>query len=1196
MLTLTITDKRENKSMNKRIYSIAILCLIALLSSCKKRVKDNFTNVTVAGKNIDEEVYLNGRKLLLYINDVSSNQVRSVVPFENLYEYENYDVIDINSGEIKLADMLTSHTVKPGTPASSYSLDLNNVGVEGMYIVIESIEGNSSAITFNSGSGPDKTLEGNDAYSLKTGLSYDFNVNEPDPVTVTCKILSQSKDGSTSNILLLKALEEVKALLPITFGNIVYSISGQVLGDTPDNFTLTFHNKVDHQVAVDALKGAVSTPDSYFQHLLSGVRDRYNTGVSLVGSDNVRYESYHSGANNRFYKKKYYVDEDTSGFKEFIIIDDETRILDIYDFLQIRDKNRDILWGLISWKISDDTYEDHYNRKVKDLSTLGLGVGDTFFVGTCEKSMVDASRHNAKILFSQSLLKMIDPTNFTPDSDMPLVGSDMDDYFVLYSQMDKLLEVVEEFKDASTLEKAASTDFAQIRLVQALNVVLGEESLGGLNPSTFSHIILWYTDYLLYAGLNSYIDGDFYSRYINYHKALVDEIGHAVDTVDASYDNNNIVIRYYAVATLYDLLIGKTDSDKFNTFISLLNDKVDASGEYAEGNGYLNYLLDIALPVMYLAVQDYSGKVPTEAIDLFTKIGNYMLNSATHWGEQIAIDDGAPSIPYLAPFSVISTESDKDKYLNFTQTTGALVNNGAYNNLESAEQVGVYGDSPLKMFMYPVGASVTNTWRNREDRLRVNGSIVTLPTSFTETVPSGSGTKNVNTHLNLSIIAEKDPSTGGTHDQIDHGAIQLSRYSEDGSDANPHVDHLIIDPGYPGFSDAKRDKIEFLYPNQNVQLLLDTEFSFTEDESYYDKNSKKEDEPGQGNDYEEILGQDEDRDFAATEKFNYRNNGGMTGYRYMTPDDFMDMASNLVLSDGMQNNTWEAVETQTAAKLKAKTLSHLGGEGSSEVLNQYDNGAEIKISYKYPVAQTLFHFKEGAFGTDTSFYYNRSISYEESHYGYRGVYELGGNYYVVDHLPEDDLPNTITLANTWNMPKNSAAQGNSGWEEYVYAGVSRDTSWIDNNDHTKGRHTPRSRIEIAVAGAELVTETTDPDMARFERKGGSSMTVNHLTFEDTNQNNLLLTAIRTSDALVNLSQTDSWNTTAIGSNGMKWERGFDDGSSTTFVYNPDREPVNINGTNRDAQVIIVHNDGSGTIIGREFIPAAPAPMGVQNEF
>ncbi|NLW30976.1 MAG: hypothetical protein GXY77_05910, partial [Fibrobacter sp.] len=108
----------------------------------------------------------------------------------------------------------------------------------------------------------------------------------------------------------------------------------------------------------------------------------------------------------------------------------------------------------------------------------------------------------------------------------------------------------------------------------------------------------------------------------------------------------------------------------------------------------------------------------------------------------------------------------------------------------------------------------------------------------------------------------------------------------------------------------------------------------------------------------------------------------------------------------MQNNVWEIVDAMAMSKIPKKTLSRQGGNGKSSVQNRYRNGVEIKIEYKYPKEQELFHFKEKFFDIRCGFYYNRNIVYETSYYGIRGVYTLGNNYYVIDHLPQTSLPST----------------------------------------------------------------------------------------------------------------------------------------------------------------------------------------------
>lgn len=895
--------------MISNTYKIIAICLLALFSSCRKRVKDDFTNATIAGKNIEEAMSLSGRQVMLYIKESGIDEVRSVIPFENIYQYNNYDVIDINSGVIKLADISSGQVVTPGSISGSF--DSKNFGVEQIFITVDNVVGNQSALSFTP---RDTVIDGKDAYKLENGLPFTFASTETNGVQVSLKFLIQSNDGTISNMLVLASLAAMNEFEPLVNNGFVYGVAGKFIkAVSNDKLVLTFRNKKNTQQAVASLKGAITSSDTYLQGLISSLKTFYDNGVDKVG-DEIRYK----GA-NKFYKKKYFVDEDDSGFTGIKIIDGETRLKDIYPFLKIHEPS------------SDRIYNKYYNRKISELTTIGLGIGDTFWFGTNEKSMVDASRSNAKVLLSQNLQKMINP-NFVVNSAMPRVGAQMDDYFVLHSNLEELLNEMKIFREENPFAKDGSEEFAQLKFIQSLNATIGATGLEGLDPSSFSHIILWYTDYLLYAGLNSYLDGDFFSRYINYNNTTLTELSKIVEFTADDYSNNNIVIRFYAVATLYDLLLGKGHTSNFDKFINLLNDKVDSSGEYGEGNGYLTYVLDIALPVMYIAMQEYPNEIPSNARDLFTRIGKNMLNSSPNWGEQVALDDGGTTIPYLAPFSVISTEADNSKYLNFTKQTGELIANGIYNNLEGAELTVQYGDAPMKVFLYPANVMVQSPWRSREDCARINGSVVTIPAVYTENI----GTKTVNSHLNLSIIAENDPSLGGTHDQIDHGAIQLSRYSEEGNDANPHVDHLIIDPGYPKFTDAKRETKEFFYCNQNVQMLIDKSADGIIDIPFSSNKT-----PSGASD--EYYGQT---------PYSKGDFGGMSGYQYYSRDHFIDLLHKYVLdTNGIQD--WPIAEKMALNKIKAKSLSGDAG-GSSKVLTSYTNGVETQINYHYKNARVNY--------------------------------------------------------------------------------------------------------------------------------------------------------------------------------------------------------------------------------------------------
>jgi hypothetical protein len=288
------------------------------------------------------------------------------------------------------------------------------------------------------------------------------------------------------------------------------------------------------------------------------------------------------------------------------------------------------------------------------------------------------------------------------------------------------------------------------------------------------------------------------------------------------------------------------------------------------------------------------------------------------------------------------------------------------------------------MFLYPYNNPTLTgptTWKNSLDSVRHVRSIVQIPVG------------NDTNSLNMTIIADENPSAGGGHDQIDHGAIQFVRYKNNSAGNNPHVDHLIIDPGYPGFEENKRYINEWKYCNQNVQMLWDSSFSFSTDETDGDHSTVSE-QPEKDADDEEFLGYRDGEDFNVTEKFNYKENGGMTGYRYLSPWNVREMVHKYVFRDGgLQNNMWEIVDANSMQKIDSKTLNPLGGEGKSQVINRYKNGVEVKIEYKYPKPQEKFHIKESFAVMTGQFYYSRNITYEESHYGVRGIYTLGNNYF-----------------------------------------------------------------------------------------------------------------------------------------------------------------------------------------------------------
>ncbi len=593
---------------------------------------------------------------------------------------------------------------------------------------------------------------------------------------------------------------------------------------------------------------------------------------------------------------------------------------------------------------------------------------------------------------------------------------------------------------------------------------------------------------------------------------------------------------------------------------------MSSEGEYGEGINYLNYVSEILLPVVYLGLQEqylYGTNAgnnwlteTSELVLIYRTIGDYLLNVANNWGELPAFDDGPPVIPYLAPYAVITGQA---KYLGYARDMQRLKNLGVYDNLESAERVSIHGNAPWRMLLYPYNRSFTGSaaWQPSLESVRHVASIVQIP--------AGTVTDN----LNMTIIAEENPGDGGTHDQIDHGAIQFARYMNNAAGNAPHVDHLIIDPGYPGFQDNKRYLREWQYCNQNVQMLWDSDFSFSTDETE-GEHSVPSEEPDKDADDEEFLGFVEGKDFNTVEKFNYKENGGMTGYRYLTPWEIREIVHKYVLRDGgLQDNVWEIVDTDAMGKIESKSLHHKGGEGKSTVISRYKNGVEIKIDYKYPTSQEIFHFKEQFLFQEREFYYSRDINYESSHYGIRGVYTLGNNYYIIDHLPETGLPPTISLATSWNMPKNTSQLGTSGWQQFVFEGTTPDpltTPYIE-----------RSRIELAVAGATGVTSVND-NTSTFQIKENEEIVTNHIVFENSMLSSpFMVTQVRVCDAALTLSGVTSQQQDIVTiTGGILWTRKYKDGTIDLICYNPAQTAQTVEGISSDAKVWLLYADNTGT--------------------
>ncbi len=251
------------------------------------------------------------------------------------------------------------------------------------------------------------------------------------------------------------------------------------------------------------------------------------------------------------------------------------------------------------------------------------------------------------------------------------------------------------------------------------------------------------------------------------------------------------------------------------------------------------------------------------------------------------------------------------------------------------------------------------------------------------------------------------------------------------------------------------------------------------------------------------------------------------------------------------------------------------------VTGRYKNGVEVKIEYKYPVSQEIFHFRESALGEQGQFYYSRDIDYETSHYGIRGVYTPGNNYFIIDHLPQTGLPATISLATSWNMPKNSKQLWGAGWQQFVFEGTTPDPF--------TSTYRARSRIQLAVAGSTGVETIRRAFQLRHSNK--DTLATLHVTFENGfTEHQLMAAQLRTCDAGTTLPGiTSQGQNDSLITNGLIWSLEFSDNSRELLVYNPDNTTQTIEGITSDATVWILRADNSGNWTDARLFHASVAP-------
>jgi hypothetical protein len=291
---------------------------------------------------------------------------------------------------------------------------------------------------------------------------------------------------------------------------------------------------------------------------------------------------------------------------------------------------------------------------------------------------------------------------------------------------------------------------------------------------------------------------------------------------------------------------------------------------------------------------------------------------------------------------------------------------------------------------------------------------------------------------------------------------------------------------------------------------------------------------------------------------------------------------------GMQNNNWEIVDTDAMGKIRVKSLSNKGGQGKSTVFLRYKNGVEIIIEYKYPTSQEMFQYKERFLTEYRQFYYARNINYESSHYGFRGVYTLGNNYFVVDHLTEIGMPSSISLATSWNMPKNSVAAGSTGWQRFVFQGTTPSGAIpIQPPPTPPVLYRERSRVEIAVAGADSVEQVYRT--FQLNQSLDDTLGVRYLTYENKlSVRQFMVTQFRVCNAIDTLVgvNTQTQDVATI-TNGLVWTRQYNDNSRDLVVYNPNNLSRTVQGITSNARVWLLHsNNSTSWTIGRLFSATA----------
>jgi hypothetical protein len=763
-----------------------------------------------------------------------------------------------------------------------------------------------------------------------------------------------------------------------------------------------------------------------------------------------------------------------------------------------------------------------------------------------ELAYVDSCAENMRLYLGDVLLSYT--MNGRPRR-YPTAQSSLDSAMVLYTNINETIHAAEILgKDADKVVYynvwnpigaivclvRATSGSSNDRLNDYLQTLINSD-VGSFSPGAFSKLVLKHTDYLLYAGITCLFDTDFNSRYFNFLDGIITELHNLLSSIHGVFHDNNIVIRFYAVASLYDFIKGQ-DRGFYGKFEQYYATKVDSDGEYGEGMAYLDYVNSVVLPVLYLATQErytWGAKMgqlwlerTAPGVQLCIRNSESLLGIADKWGEIPAIDDGFNLTPWLAPVAVIASNS---KFLDYTQKIEDLQSTNPF----APALIGAFGipNSTFRLLTYPFNKTYSqNNIFNHSDSAVVCGNIVKLHTSNTAGTYSD--------EISLTLIAEDNPEHGSTHDQIDHGAIQLNRMVNRGAN-NVHVSHLIIDPGYPGFQEDKRNITEWQFQNQNVLMMYNMDIATLDDSLKAGV---------------EVRINDGEHDITYDDPFNPQRYAGMSGYRYMSQSDIADM----IRESGIFTDT--RIMSSIAAGKSGFSLKGDGG-GQSEVIRKFRNGVQTRIRYEYRLPHIQYYPASGAIPE----HYSVTFETKKDCNGLREVYQLGNSFYVIDRFPQSERSiNNIAFASSWNLPENTdSVPGRPGCFE----------GFLSNGG------TVQSRLQIygkSFTATPTLTDTSFQLTQEFFNRN-RRFPVTQLKFDNdlsvTDFMVYCITVIDGSESFRTIS-----NETYTTANGITiWVREYTDGSSQQVIFNPSNNSHTVTGITSDAYIWII--DYASTVSG-----------------